>query len=337
MKDHKTNLPLGEVEFDDENPRIRGALEKYGDKINAERIYFALKSSGDDGGQSFSGFHRLKISVKANEGIAEAIKVVKSDGRYVCIDGNTRLAIYRDFNKDEPDGIWATIPAIVLEDASKIDIEKVRITAHLVGSRPWPAYEKAQHLRKMRYEKLMDYSEIVALCGGNKGDIDIQINAFDDMNEYYKNRVEDGDFKIDRFSGFVELQKSNIKDSIYDAGYSLNDFGDWISNGNIYALADVRLLPKVLKDEDATKKFVEGGIHSIREAARIVDEKCRPKNGDDLPLQDADLVALAYAFRARIEAMTMLDFEERREDETFLSMIESLSQRLTNVLEYVRK
>ena len=335
MKQKRVDLNIDEVEFDDANPRIKGALEKYGDNINAEQIHFALQNSADDGARNASGFHRLKVSIRADGGITEPIKVVKKDGRTICIDGNTRLAIYKEFNEDSRDKKWQTIPAVALEDAEQIDIEKIRVTAHLVGARPWPAYEKAKYLKYLRYEQLMDYDEMIALCGGNKREIEEQMDAFDDMNKYYRDKVEDADFRIDRFSGFVEFQKRGIKEAILEAGFGLADFGNWIKDQKIGPLADVRLLPKVLRDEEARNIFVNGRVNSIKKAARLVDDKNRDENEETQSLKDASLDALAYAFRIKLEQMILLDLDALKENDETKEILQSLSERLIGILDYV--
>ena len=102
----------------------------------------------------------------------------------------------------------------------------------------------------------MEYEEVIALCGGDRNKIERQIDAYRDMNDYYRDIVDDdAKFHIDRFSGFVELQKSNVKDAIFEAGLELTDFGEWIRDGKIYRLADVRHLPKVLHDDRQGKPF----------------------------------------------------------------------------------
>ena len=106
---------------------------------------------------------------------------------------------------------------------------------------------------------------MIALCGGNKTDIDRQIDAYHDMNEYYRDVVDDTAFHIDRYSGFVELQKSQVKEAIFEAGLGLKDFGEWIRDGKIYRLEDVRQLPKVLRDDDAKNAFLNGGTSLHRE------------------------------------------------------------------------
>jgi len=339
MKEQRSELKINEVEFDKENPRIKGALEKYGDKINAERIHFALQNSSDAGAKNASGFHRLKVSIMADNGITEPIKVVRKDGRTICIDGNTRLAIYREFaNKNHADTHWQTIPAVVLEDASRLDIEKIRVTTHLVGARAWPAYEKAKYLSHLRYEELVAYDDLIALCGGSKADIEMQIDAFDDMNKCYRDRVDDSEFKIDRFSGFVELQNRRIKDAIYDAGFELAHFGDWIHNGNIRNLTDVRDLPKVLRDEEARETFVSGGVNSIKQAVRIVDNKSSERdNEDSIGLNEAGLAALVLALKRKLENMNQLDLDKLKDEQESQNLLEDLSYRLLDTLERVGK
>ena len=156
-------------------------------------------------------------------------------------------------------------------------LRRFRVAAHMVGAREWPAYEKARYLHYLRNQEFMDFSEMVALCGGNKKDIERQIDAYHDMNEYYRDVVDDTAFHIDRFSGFVELQKPGIKDAIFDAGLELTDFGEWIRDGNIYRLADVRQLPKVLAEDEAREVFLERWTAVDRESSQALGAKGRPR------------------------------------------------------------
>ena len=119
---HKV-LSVASVDYDTENPRIKKALEKYGDKLNAERIHFAL-SSATDGTHGASSYAGLRDSIRAHGGIASPIVVTARGDRYLCVDGNTRLAIYKQFQKEQPDDRWSTIKAVILENAAPYDIDK---------------------------------------------------------------------------------------------------------------------------------------------------------------------------------------------------------------------
>ena len=211
--------------------------------------------------------------------------------RFVCIDGNTRLTIYRELQEEGAPGDWAAINCLVLDNPTQNDIETIRVTAHLVGAREWPAYEKARYLHHLRNVEYMDYDELIARCGGNKTTITQQIDAYHDMNEFYRDANSDDAFKPDRFSGFIELQKVGIKDSIYEAGFDLHDFGKWIREGQIYRLADVRKLPRVLADDDAKDALVNEKIGSIEDAINIADANRKRK--DVLPSPESTTVAKA--------------------------------------------
>ena len=202
MRENYRMLDVTTIDFDTENPRIRMALTKYGDRLKPGRIRFALRSMGT-AATGASSYESLRDSIRAMGGISVPITVIRRQSGYVCIDGNTRLAIYREFIERGADGNWATIKAVVKNDANQREIEQIRVTAHLVGAREWPPYEKARYLHYLRDKKLMDYGEMIQLCGGNRRDIERQIDAFHDMNTYYRDVVDDDTaFIIDRYSGF---------------------------------------------------------------------------------------------------------------------------------------
>lgn len=335
-------LEVESVSFDTDNPRIKMALEKYGDRLNAERIHFAL-SSATDGTKGVSSYSRLRDSIRTSGGIMIPITVRVRGDEYVCIDGNTRLAIYKQFLKEGAEGAWSEIKAIVLENADQRAIETVRVSAHLVGAREWPAYEKARYLHYLRNQKFMDYSEMIALCGGNKADIERQIDAYQDMNDYYRDLVDDTAFHIDRFSGFVELQRPKVKDAIFDADLELKDFGEWIRDGKIYRLEDVRELPKVLRDDDARDTFLKGGLRSIEDAIALINKKAdgeRAQTNEKVTLDTATVYQLAEVLARRINDMPyselrLLRNQEHEEVSDQIHSLENLSERLQNLLEDV--
>ena len=265
--------------------------------------------------------------------------------RFVCVDGNTRLAIYNELRDEEAPGDWTAINCLVLDNPSPRDIETIRVTAHLVGAREWPAYEKARYLHYLRNVEYMDYDELIARCGGNKATITRQIDAFHEMNEFYRDVSADDAFKVDRFSGFVELQKPNIKDSIFRAGFDLHDFGKWIRNGQIYRLADVRKLPLVLADDDATTVFVEGGVRSIEDAVELAEAN-RRRDIHPSPLETsvakASMATLAEALLDRIKSLPRQDYVALRDRQyeaahQEVDVLSDLAEQLHDLLQDVAK
>ena len=344
MKSTYHSLPTEQIAFDEENPRIKVALEKYGDKLDDQRIRFALQTA-TEGSSATSSYRSLKDSIRASRGISVPIVVSPNAGRFVCVDGNTRLAIYKELRDEEAPGDWTIINCLVLEDPSPSDIETIRVTAHLVGAREWPAYEKARYLHYLRNVEFMDYDELIARCGGNKATITRQIDAFHEMNEFYRDVSSDDAFKVDRFSGFVELQKRNIKNSIFDAGFDLHDFGRWIRNGQIYRLDSVRKLPLVLADDEATAVFVEGGVRSIEDAVELAEAN-RRRDIHPSPLETsvakASMATLAEALLGKIKSLPRQDYIALRDRQyetadQEVDVLSDLVEQLQDLLQDVAK
>lgn len=340
MKDRHESLPVDSIEYDRDNPRIKVALEKYGDDLNAERIFFALRTA-TEGEKSVSSYESLRDSIRAHGGVRFPIVVIESDSGFVCIDGNTRLAIYKQFNREGVSGDWDHIDATILVNPDQKAIETVRISAHMVGAREWPAYEKARYLHHLRHEKLLDYSEMIALCGGGKAEIERQIDAYHDMNEFYRDVVDDTAFRIDRFSGFVELQRPAIKDAIYNAGFGLKDFGEWIRDGKIYRLADVRKLRRVLEDPKAREIFISGGPRSIEAADQHLNkvlEKKRATDSGPTSIEDAPILRLAMTLSRKIDEIPyweLRDLTDRQTEDAqpTLDALDGLAQRLRRLID----
>lgn len=338
------SIPTEVIRFDRDNPRIKVALEKYGDKLDDQRIRFALQTA-TEGLSTTSSYRSLKDSIRAARGISIPIVVWPDGDRYVCVDGNTRLAIYDELHDEGAPGDWTQITCLVLDDPEPTDIETIRVTAHLVGAREWPAYEKARYLHYLRNVEFMDYDELIARCGGNKNTITQQIDAFHDMNTFYRDVNSDDAFNVNRFSGFVELQKSDIKEAIFGAGFDLHDFGRWIRDGQIYRLADVRKLPRVLADNDAKDVFVNGGIRSIEDAITVAEanrqETIRP-SPSDVSVADADMVTLADALLQRIKSLPRdhyLALRDRQYDgaDQDVDTLNDLAEHLGDLLQDVAK
>ena len=344
MKSTYCAIPTDQIDFDRENPRIKVALEKYGDKLNDQRIRFALQTA-TEGSTSTSSYRSLKDSIRAARTISVPIVVWAKNDRFVSIDGNTRLAIYNELHDEEAPGDWTAINCLVLDNPEPKDIETIRVTAHLVGARDWPAYEKARYLHYLRNVGFMDYDDLIARCGGNRRTITQQIDAYHDMNEYYRDVNSDDAFKVDRFSGFVELQKTNIKASIYDSDFDLHDFGRWIRDGQIYRLEDVRKLPRVLADDEARDTFVNGGVRSIEDAVAIVEAKRQRDvnvSSADITVANASMTVLAEALLEKIKALPREDYvalRDRQYDtaDQDVDTLSDLAEHLRDLLQDVSK
>lgn len=207
MKYQLKELDVEAVVLDLDNPRIAFALQTYGNNINAEAIALALSNSSD-GETTGTTVKTLQDSIKASGGISSPITVNHCDGKYTVIEGNTRVQIYKDFIRNSIKGDWSTIPALVYENMDSETMTAIRLQAHMIGQRPWNAYSKAKYLRKLSDEENLSIDRIIDICGGKKQEIRSLIQAYNDMERYYHQKVDDQDFDVKEFSAFRELNES---------------------------------------------------------------------------------------------------------------------------------
>ena len=308
------------IELDTTNPRIAHALSSYKPPYKAEQIYLALNAGGrEEEGGTTTTFNKLKQSIFTNGGISQPVHLhEKAKGKYVSIEGNTRVAIYQEFKHQKAKGSWDKIPAFVYSDINDERLHAIRLQAHLVGPRPWDPYSKAKYLRHLRNDLNYPFDRLVDLCGGNKRSIQESLQAYEDMEGYYRPLLKPGEpFDTDRFSGFVELQKAGVKQALQQTGYSVKDFAQWIRSRKIERLADVRVLPRVLKDPKARQVFIDVDIDAAKKVLEL------PEVSETL--QRAGLLALC---RALTQTIQKVEFSELRKLKQDLSspMVQDISE-----------
>lgn len=268
-----TSVLVEEIELDRSNPRIRKFLEMYAQDPTPEQIFLALGAGNDEDTASSTSttFEKLKQSIISNGGIIQPIILNRrKDGTLVCVEGNTRVALYKHFIRTNVKGTWTHIPALVHDEIDEASVHAIRLQVHLVGPRPWDPYSKAKYLFELRTQEHLPFATIVDYCGGRQTEVVETINAYSDMEEFYRPVVgDDGDFDTTRFSGFVELQKSGIKQAITAAGFDLTDFARWIHENKLYPLQKVRVLPRILRNDKAREIFLK---HGARKAEAVLEK-----------------------------------------------------------------
>jgi len=326
-------LPVDSLTLDIENPRISRIVEKYGNEPTPDQIYLAL-GAGAPASSSEAGptFQSLKESIRTNKGVIHPIIVNKTeDGKLKVIEGNTRVAIYKEFKKKNIPGSWSTIPAIVHENLNKAAVDSIRLQAHLVGPRQWDPYSKAKYLNHLRNSEHLPLNQVIDYCGGKKQEVLTYIDAFNDMESYYKTILEDeADFDPTRFSAFVELQKPIIKQSIIDAGFSLTDFAKWVDTRLVYPLETVRDLPRILSNKESRSIFLKDGA---KEALKVLIKS----EGGDISNLSLDKLVKELITRLRsIQLNTIKDLGSDLESEKTRNIFD-LRDELTETCSWIEK
>ena len=327
-------LDITKIELDMENPRIVKFLEMYPDEsLTGEVIALALGSSGSSD-EGTTGYHNLKDSIRISRGIIHPIIVnYRSDSnKYVVIEGNTRVQIYRELIEQYPDEkeIYEFIPSIVYEDLPKEQIDMIRLQAHLVGPREWDAYSKAKYLYQLNVVEKMPMSQLVSYCGGKSSEVPKNINAYIDMEKYYRPALEDeSSFDAKEFSKFVELQ--GVKGSIIQHGFTLEDFTQWVLDDKFRMAINVRHLPKILADKEATRVFLEYDYDKA--IVLVMDPNAKSKS-----LSKASLADLCNELTQRINDMALKTVESiKNEDLDSKIAIEGLKSEIDWFVGYIEE
>lgn len=302
-------LSIDKITLDLENPRIAKWLEMYKDDPPVEQIALALRTGSSQDASGGPSYHSLKQSIQTNGGLIHPIIVNKDeDGKYVVIEGNTRTYIYRELKENDPSGPWSYIPAMIHDSLPKTEVDAIRLQAHLVGTREWDPYSKAKYLYVLRNEKHLTFAQIVDFCGGGKRVVQNLIDAYIDMEKYYRPILDSSqDFDPTRFSAFVELQRSNVTEALLSSNFNKADFSKWVHSKKLYPLNTVRKLPVILSEKSIKDVFLRSGA---QQALKELDRLSGPT--PDSELKDATLDQLAKEISKRISVIQYDDLKKLR-------------------------
>ena len=315
-------LNIDQIELDRSNPRIANYLEYYDEEsLDSSTIALLLGTSTDS-------CSSLRESIRENGGIVHPIIVNHlPNGRYVVIEGNTRLQIYRDFCKNNVPGNWKMIKAIVHENLEEASIHSIRLQAHLIGPREWDAYAKAKYLDYLANTLYMPMNELISYCGGSSRATEIKqmIEAYRDMQTYYRPLCSDDSmFNIKKFHGFVELQKRNVLEALTLHGYTKSDFSRWMVNEKFSKLEDVRRLPEILNSKKASEVFFKADSQAAKKILAV--EEISPDSLKNVPYE-----ILAKELIKRMNEFQITEIMYLRTDAEYEGKLEILKDVLESV------
>jgi hypothetical protein len=303
-------LQVSSIILDLRNPRVAPALESIEGEPPQDFIELALGQfapDDEDKGASTT-FSSLKASIRAYKGLINPIVVTpRDDGTYVVIEGNTRVSIYRQLANEKAPGSWDTIPSIVRPDIEEDGEHAIRLQAHLVGPRQWRPYAKAKYLHSLYTENKLSINQILDFCGGSarKREIEEYIAAYEDMLNHYIPLVGQNQPDYSRFSAFVELQKPQVKQAVIKAGFTMDDFAQWVHNSKISPLNTVRQIPRILGNPEAKRKFI---THDAREAMKVLEQP-----NANAAIKEASVDQLANALASKIRSLNWPDVKDLTE------------------------
>jgi hypothetical protein len=251
-------VPLHTLLLDEDNPRI-GLYKDSQLKptLSSDDIRHAIVNRSPD------AYAKLRDSIEINKGIINSIWVgPMQDGKHLVIEGNTRVLIYRELSEKYPTSeTWNNVPANILPvGIQESQINFIRLEAHLRGVTEWDAYERARYLYILNEKEGYSIRRLEQLTRLRREEIETEIRAFRDMSEVYNSRFPDDPYQSQKFSYFVEYERSNrIKQEIQNNQLGIADFCDWVGTGRILKAENVRRLADVLDNPIATQYFLNEG------------------------------------------------------------------------------
>jgi hypothetical protein len=321
-----TKINVNDIYYDVHNPRSKyDSPFEMSEDIFDEEIQKQLIPNllgNPDGGVGYS-VNSLKESIKTAGTIVTPIWVKKVNDRFVCIEGNTRLYIYKNLLvEDEADkrARWEKIPAIVYENLDPEQEHKLKLTAHIVGTREWKPYNKAKYISELLTGGSLTWDEIANIVGGRKTELQKLVQAQINYDEFFIPIRQEKTQKL--FSHYVEKEKySPVEDRMREYGFTEEDFAKWVADEKFGMAINVRKLPKVLQNDKAREIFL---AQDIREAEKYINIE------STVDLSKVKLDALIAELTERLSRM---DSESLDDNSALTKQIVQLQQYINGILE----
>jgi len=316
------DISIENIELDEENPRIgyyKDNLAVVTDTISQQDVALGIKMGYLD------EYNRLKESIETNGSAMVEIWLAKKGNKYLCIDGNTRVCIYRDLRdkypaKPEWTKIKAKIPKKEIDDRTK---NFIRLIAHLRGVNDWQVYERARMLYILWYNKGYTEEELKNSTKLSLRDIRRWRNAYKVMTEQFLPKYSHKNDALTKFSYFVEYENPKIINGMKRYGLEVQDFCNWVGNGEIERGQDVRLLKDIFESNSAAEMLRTRGFEAAKDELMHVV----PALGSKL-FEHVNECLLGFRKMTREEEQDILS----KRDPIKLEMITNLHKELSSFL-----
>ena len=250
---------VDQCELDPSNPRIQFLIGQRGENITQEELD-ALIWEKDT-------VKALQQSIFQNGGVYDAIIVQrnKKGDKYRVREGNCRTVASRHLLDQYPnDTRFMTMPAMIFDvDLTEEDLAVLLADMHVAGKIRWDAYEQAKHVHDLYniYGKTYDWlSDHLRL---SKSKITELLSAYKATNEYLQSHPAPGNVR--KFSLFHEVVKrKDLRERFNESMEFKQKFHKWVTEGRVTDSKQVRDLPLILENPEATKALDEEGFEEAQ-------------------------------------------------------------------------
>ena len=247
------DLPVDSLLFLADNPRVYAAIRgipsfnQLTDDEKQPQIFEQLLKE--------PSVKNLRPEIERDGGLQEPI-LVRHDTKQV-IEGNSRLAVYRQLNKEDPhDERWQTIRCLVVSTLTPEHQVRLLGQAHLRGKTEWSAYAKALFCHRWVHEDRNEPKELSRISGFSVKSINKEVKVVELMRE-------NNDDKENHYSYYnVALTNQKIPSAISPT--VKNPLRDMVLSGirkEEFTAQQLRdCLPVVLDKPKVANKFATGKI-----------------------------------------------------------------------------
>lgn len=232
-------LPVLELRFYEENPRVYTILRSKGDTPCQEEI--------EEHMLSLEHVKTLRQSIK-KVGLIDPLIV--RDGDFVVLEGNSRLAAYRKLAKEDPIK-WGKVKCKILP--KNIDFSTILTILgqyHIVGRKDWSPFEQAGFLLRGLKATNVKIEEFAKSLG-------LSASYAKKCIEVYEYMQYNNDLNPARWSYYEEFLKNRaIKNIVKDNPELEEKVVEDIKTGKIHEASDIRKLGNIAKSKSKIGKKV---------------------------------------------------------------------------------
>ncbi len=272
-------LPINKLKFLKDNPRVYACTHGepgFDDQPDEKQQTVIFEKLLEE-----PSVKNLKPEVKRHGGLMEPI-LVRHDTMEV-IEGNSRLAVYRELNREQPGGEWDLIPCEIVSSLTEEQQAAFLNQIHVKGKTQWSAYEKA-NFAYVRYKQSWTFKQIAELFGEAETTIHTRIKVIQMMQDNKDNDQSHFSYYYVLF-GTRKFTEAMKKEGL--SGFLLTkirSFGPNDEDGDFTAQELRKKLPVILKKPKVLNKYMNGEIDldESYQLAKISQVEEKVKRAKDL-------------------------------------------------------
>ena len=186
-------LPVHDLSFYSENPRIYSLIQRPGIEPSQDEIFNRLRG--------LDHVKQLIQSIRANGGLTDPMLV--KDGDLVVLEGNSRLAAYRELARNDAITWGKAKVRLLPSDISEKLVFALLGEYHIIGRKDWAPYEQAGYLYRRNVTHGVSAESMASEMG-------IPVRTVNHLINTYKFMVEHDETSVTRWSYYDEYLKSTI-------------------------------------------------------------------------------------------------------------------------------